>query len=314
MSTILPALFRRIKAPAWQRERLELADGDFLDLDWARRTDRQPRPLLILSHGLEGSTDGQYIKGMARLFLRRGYDILAWNFRGCSGEPNRLLRMYHSGASADLAAVIKHALGFRHYKEIALAGFSMGGNITLKYVGQRSGRISRRIKAAVAFSVPLHLESCAYELALWDRRIYMWQFLRSLRLKLEEKATRFGDQIDVSGLAHMRTFFEFDDAYTGPLHGFKDARDYWTRSSAINWLADIKIPTLLVNAADDPFLGGLCYPAGLARQSPAFYLEVPRHGGHVGFGPADREGQYWSERRAWDFISDFIPPISWPGQ
>ena len=291
LQTIVPSLFRRVPTVTTQRERLELEDGDFLDLAWSGKTSKR---LAILSHGLEGSCDGAYIQGMARALVREGYDALAWNFRGCGAEPNRLLSFYHSGATEDLDAVIRHALATHPAESIDLVGFSLGGNLTLKYLGEDRVR-SEKIRRAVAFSVPCDLADSSAKLSEPGNRIYMMRFLRSLREKLRVKDGIVPGELDLGDLRNVRNFLEFDDRFTAPLHGFKDANDYWTRSSCRQFLPGIRIPTLLVNALNDPFLGEKCYPREEAEGSRWFYLETPEEGGHVGFLQSRSS---WGEVRA----------------
>jgi len=297
--TIVPSLCRRVKPVTTLHERLELEDGDFLDLAWSGKSSRR---LAILSHGLEGSCNGTYIQGMARALVDAGWDALAWNFRGCGTEPNRLLSFYHSGATHDLDAVIRHALENHPAESIDLVGFSLGGNLTLKYLGEERER-PEQLHRAVAFSVPCDLANSAAKLSEPENRIYMARFLRSLRAKLRVKDGIFPGELDLSGIDSVKTFVEFDDRFTAPLHGFKDADDYWTRSSCRQFLPDIRIPTLLVNALNDPFLGNRCYPREEAAGSAFFHFEAPAKGGHVGF--PDATG-CWMERRAIDWLDASI--------
>jgi len=295
LQTIVPSLFRRVKPVTTQRERLELEDGDFLDLAWSGKSSKR---LAIFSHGLEGSCDAAYIQGMARALVEHGWDALAWNFRGCGLEPNRLLSFYHSGATEDLDAVIRHALATHPAESIDLIGFSLGGNLTLKYLGEPRER-SPKLHRAVAFSVPCDLADSSATLSKPENRIYMARFLRSLRAKLRVKDGIFPGELDLSNLDEVATFAQFDDRFTAPLHGFRDAVDYWTRSSCRQFLPDIRIPTLLVNALNDPFLGGKCYPRAEAQESEWFHLETPAEGGHVSFPAGD---QSWPSRRALGFL------------
>lgn len=295
--TIHPVLFRTPPAVATCSERLELEDGDFLDLEW---TGKENARLAILSHGLEGNSGAKYIRGMAAALSKRGWDVLAWNFRGCGDQPNRLASFYHSGKTEDLELVIRHAMDSHPAKQIDLIGFSLGGNLTLKYIGERGGEIDPAIRRAVAFSVPCELACSSAELSRWANRIYMERFMKTLRSKVIEKNQRFPELIDITGVGKLRNFAQFDDRFTAPLHGFEDALDYWKRSSSRQFLKNIKIPTLLVTAANDPILGPDCYPFPEAEESSSFFLEVPEQGGHVGFGTG---GEYWSEKRAVEFLS-----------
>jgi predicted alpha/beta-fold hydrolase len=301
LQTIYPALFRRIPAVVSRSERLELSDGDFIDLEWSGSSGTR---LAILSHGLEADMKTGYIRGMAAALIRAGWDVLTWNFRGCGGEPNRLLRMYHSGATEDLQMVVSHALANHAALSIDLVGFSLGGNLTLKYLGECPAELPQRLHRAATFSVPCDLACSSRQLSLPSNRIYMNRFLVAMRAKIRAKKTLFPDQLDLTGLDRIRTFHEFDDRYTAPIHGFRNAEDYWARNSSRQFLPQITLPTLLVNAANDPFLGPGCYPRDEAAGSRFFHFESPADGGHVGFPASGNGGQYWSETRAVEFLSD----------
>lgn len=299
--TIHPALFRHPPYVTRIAERIELADGDFLDLEWSGR--HRPK-LAILSHGLEASARTCYMQGMAGALIRRGWDVLAWNFRGCGIEPNRLLRMYHSGATEDLDAVVRHALANHPARTLDLIGFSLGGNLTLKYLGENPSSLPAELHRAVAFSVPCDLASSSAALARRSNSIYMGRFLRTMRAKLRSKDRMFPGKLDLTGLSQVRTFQAFDDRYTAPIHGFADAADYWARCSSRPFLAAIRHPTLLVNAANDPFLAPACYPSAEAAESECFHFESPVEGGHVGFPAGGSDGEYWSESRAAEFLRE----------
>jgi len=295
LQTILPVLFRRVVPITRERERIETPDGDFLDLDWNR--DHRSDSLVIITHGLEGNSANASVQGMVAAFHHAGWDSLAWNLRGCSGERNRLLRTYHSGAWEDLQCVIEHAAG--EYQIIVLVGFSIGGNLTLKYLGDHGSVIHPAIKGAVTFSVPCDLASSALALERNINSIYMNHFLRDLRRKIREKAKMFPEGISTEGIDRIRTFREFDGSYTAPLNGFLSAEDYWARASSKPSLTAITVPTLLVNALNDPFLGPECFPTKEAEVNPHFHLELPESGGHLGFITLGKE--YWSETRAVEF-------------
>jgi len=304
LQTIVPALARKAPQVTCQPERLELADGDFLDLEWFNEGRSR---LAILCHGLEASAAATYIQGMAEALIRRGWDVLAWNYRGCSGEMNRLPRFYHSGASEDLQAVVEHALATHPATELDLIGFSLGGNMILKYLGERSDH-SPRLHRAVTFSVPCDLACSSKTLGtLFNRSVYMKRFIDSLAGKIRAKQPMFPDLLDPAGLKGVRTFKQFDDRYTAPLHGFRDAEDYWARSSSRQFLSRIRIPTLLVNAANDPFLGPGCFPREEAEASDFLHLEIPATGGHVGFFGGGPEA--WVERRALEFLGSILSEI-----
>lgn len=296
VQTIVGAFLRRSQQARFERDRLELEDGDFLDLRWVREgRDR----LAILSHGLEGSTDEGYIRGMAAALSAAGWDALAWNFRGCGEEPNRLVRLYHSGATEDLSAVVDHAAA--SYARIALVGFSLGGNLTLKYMGEAPPHDS--VMAAVAISAPVDLAASARMLdQRWSNKLYLRRFIDSLVAKVEAKALHFPDQIDARGSRALRTFQEFDDRYTSRLHGFRDAADYWQQASARQFLLRITHPTLLLNARNDPFLAPECFPYPEAEESPCLFLETPVSGGHLGFLEFSNRLRPWFERRVTGFL------------
>ena len=303
LHTIYPALFRRVGGVDYERERIDTPDGDFLDLDWVKTGARR---VAILSHGLEGSTQRGYMRGMARALARHGWDVLAWNYRGCSGEVNRTLLAYHSGITEDLDVVVQHAFAQDVYAQVALIGYSLGGNVALKYVGERGEAIDPRLRAAVAFSVPCDLAASADRIDQPANRIYLARFLRDLRVKIRRKKARFPGALDFDAVHHITSLRAFDDTYTAPIHGYADAADYYARCSALRFIPDIALPTLLVSAADDPMLPETCYPVEMARRHPHFCLEVPRYGGHVGFAAFNDSGDYWSEQRAVRFLEEVL--------
>jgi predicted alpha/beta-fold hydrolase len=300
IQTILPVLLPRRLNIAFERERLEMKDGDFLDLDWLRTGGPK---LVVLSHGLEGCSDDHYNLGIARMLNAAGWDVLAWNLRGCGKEMNRLPRLYHSGDTADLAAVI-HFAAIR-YPRIVLIGFSLGGNLTLKYLGEASPHPA--VIGAVAISVPVDLAATARALDQhWDNRIYRQRFIKSLIAKVEIKARRFPNTFDITQSRMIRTFQEFDDRYTAPIHGFRDAADYWRKSSGQQYLHRITIPTLLLNAGDDPFLTPESFPFAEAERNPCLFFEVPESGGHLGFIDLARGTEPWFERRVVEFLATSV--------
>ncbi|MGX5820072.1 YheT family hydrolase [Chitinophaga lutea] len=298
--TIFPTIFRKLPAAAYTRTRLKTTDGDFLDLD---RSDVQSDRAVVILHGLEGNSRRQYVTGMVRIFNEGGYDTVSMNFRGCSGENNLAFRFYHSGETEDLQAVIDHLAAEGRYKSIHLIGFSLGGNVMLKYVGEKGASIPPIVRSAVAFSVPCDLRGSSLELEKKHNYIYMKRFIRTLSEKIVLKAQQYPGRLSLDGLSTITTFRQFDDRYTAPIHGFRDAEEYWAQASSRQFLPGIWIPTLLVNALDDPFLSPGSYPFEEAKDHPFFHLETPEKGGHVGFvtfgGP-----HYWSERRAFQFIHD----------
>lgn len=299
LQTVYPALKRRVTGFSYTRTRLELKDGDFLDLDISNV--QESKRGVLLAHGLEGCSERAYMRGMVRAFNRRGWNAFALNFRGCSGEPNRLLRFYHSGVSEDLlqAAEFVHTLGV---EQLMLVGFSLGGNVVLKLLGEWGKEVPAWVLGGVAISVPSDLKSSATVMLEPQNRVYMDRFLKDLREKIRLKQSRFPELLDDSGYESIRGFKDFDDRYTAPIHGFKDAEDYWARCSSRFFVDRIARPTLLLNALDDPFLTPLCFPEAAAQSSRFFHLEAPSRGGHVGFvGGGLMEDEYYSERRAIEF-------------
>lgn len=298
LETIYPALLRSVELQPYQRERITTSDHDFLDLDWLKQ---ESKKLIVISHGLEGNTQRAYMKGMAKVGFQHGFDILTWNYRGCSEEMNKTLGFYHSGATHDLATVLQHAQETGQYTEIFLIGFSLGGNLTLKYLGEERTRPAS-LKKAVAFSVPMDLHTSCNKISQPSNWVYSQRFVKSLKEKIIRKSKTLRE-LDVRGLDKIKTLWEFDDYFTGPIHGFKDALDYYDHCSAIRFVTDIKIPVLVISAANDPFLSPECYPHDLLRNHPYVSFESPQRGGHVGFAQFNKNGLYWSEQRAIEFLN-----------
>ncbi|MCK5097894.1 MAG: alpha/beta fold hydrolase [Desulfobacteraceae bacterium] len=298
VQTIIPSAFRKTSPVFYKRERVETTDNDFIDLDWSIVKSKK---LAIISHGLEGNSNRKYVKGMVNALNKNGWDALAFNFRGCSGEPNRLLKSYHSGYTEDIALTIKHARQQQRYNEIALIGFSIGGNMTLVYLGR--DKVDPIVKKAGVLSVPCHLEDSSACLAKFKNTIYMKRFLRMFHNKIKEKMALMPGQIDDKDFNKIKNFKDFDDRYTAPIHGFKNAVDYWKKCSSKQFIPNIKIPTLIINAKDDPFLSNSCYPIKESENNKNVTLDMPESGGHVGFITFNKEKIYWSEQRIVDFIS-----------
>ncbi len=300
LQTIIPTLFRHPDGVSYRRERMETDDGDFLDLDWSETG--AGRRVAIISHGLEGHSHRAYVLGMVRALNRSGWDALAWNQRSCSGEPNRTFRLYHNGATDDLQRVIDHVKQTGRYDEAALVGFSLGGNLTLLHLGRQAQRIDPLVKRAVAFSVPCDLKTGAERMSRKANALYMKRFLIDLHKKVRWKIEQFPDRIDDRGYDRIKDFKQFDDRYTAPVHGFRDAEDYWARCSCKPHIPGIAVPTLIVSAKNDPILSPQCYPIDEAAANPNVTLLMPRSGGHVGFMEFNRDGLYWSERVAAAFL------------
>lgn len=303
MQTLAPGIFRRIKDIDYQRERIETPDGDFLDLDWVQNGREQ---LVILTHGLEGNSGGQYIRGTARHFVRHGWDALAWNCRSCSGEMNRRFRMYHHGDTEDIDTVIRHALATGRYKTIVLVGYSMGGNITMKYLGTKGVHTYPEIKAGVAFSSPCDIAAGADVLDRWDNFIYKKRFMGFLSRKIRLKDKQFPGKLDVSKLKLVRRWRDFDEWFSAPITGHESADAFHRQASAKNFLEGIRIPTLLVSAVNDPILTPECFPVEIAGKHPYFHFELTPGGGHCGFRAKGDRDASWSEKRALAFCEKWI--------
>lgn len=292
--TLFAFLAHRHHPLPWQHERLELPDGDFLDLC---HLGPAGRPVVCLFHGLEGCVRSHYVGGLASALVAHGFRVTFMHFRGCSGEPNRLPRAYHSGETGDIGHLVE-ILRQRHERHALLAvGFSLGGNALLKYLGERGG--DSPLRAAVAVSPPLRLATAANRIDRGLSCIYQAYLMHRMKASTRARLRRLGTlPVDPQRMEHSRSFREFDDCVTAPLHGFRDADDYYGRSSSALWLAGIEIPTLVLHACDDPFLGPEGIPDGHGA-GPGVQFELSRHGGHVGFIGRNRFGLpvRWLERR-----------------
>jgi predicted alpha/beta-fold hydrolase len=307
LQTVFPVLFRKFDDVHYSRTQIETPDGDFFDLDVSG--DSSSGQLALIVHGLEGSSRTHYSQGMVRAFTQNGWAAAVLNLRGCSGPPNRLYQSYHSGFTEDLDQSIKWIKQSGRYTKIVLIGFSLGGNIVLKYLGDRATTIDPILAGAAAVSVPCDLASSAERLAAKENWIYQKRFMISLRSKLVQKQLR-GDQTNISPFPpKLKTFYDFDSLYTAPAHGFKSADDYWTRCSCRSVLSSISLPSLLLNARDDPFLSPACFPSEIAAKSSYLFSEFPKNGGHVGFDAFNSHKRYWHEDRILSFFSEKLPKI-----
>ncbi|MCQ4267961.1 hydrolase [Pseudomonas stutzeri] len=310
LQTLWNPFLRSAPALARRRERLWLADGDFIDLDWHGPHDAAA-PLVLVLHGLTGSSSSLYVLGLQQQLAARGWASVAINWRGCSGEPNLLPRAYHSGASDDLGEVINHLQASRPLAPLHAVGYSLGGNVLLKYLGE-SG-VSSPLRKAVAVSVPFRLDQCADRIGLGFSRLYQAHFMKAMVAYVKDKQRLFRERdlqqhlATLSGLGTldgMRTFWDFDGRITAPLHGYRDAQDYYRRASSRYFLPDIAIPTLLIQAADDPFVFRHSVPEP-SELSPTTTLELHAHGGHVGFiEGTPRRPRYYLERRIPQWLAD----------
>ncbi len=303
--TLWGKFFRRTRIADLHRVRWETPDNDFIDLYRLRGPAKAPR--LLFLHGLEGTIRSHYVGGFFHEAKRRGWSADLLIFRGCGDEPNRAARFYHSGETTDLAFAVERVVAESPNTPLVLAGVSLGGNVLLKYLGERGSLLPRSVVAAGAVSVPYDLERGARFIGVGFSRIYDRHFLRTLRRKALEKLDRYPGLFDRVALDRAHTLEDFDDAVTAPVHGFTDAHDYYNRSSALRWLAAIRVPTLLLSARDDPFLpvSVLDDVRKVAEHNPELSLEFTEHGGHAGFvgGTWPWRPAYYAEWRVCEFLA-----------
>ena len=299
-NTIYRALFMK-ESVEYSRKRVTTWDQDFIDLDFSLVGSKT---LVILIHGLEGSSQSKYILAATSEFNNEAMDTVAFNLRGCSGEDNLLLQTYHSGKTDDVHFIINYILKNYSYQNIVLAGYSLGGNLTLKYMGEFAKTLSSKIKCAIAVSVPVDLASSSVAMSSYKNKIYMEAFLKTLRLKVLEKAHKFPEfKLDKDKLFKAKAFSDFDALYTAPVYGYSGAEDYWEKASSKPYLKSIETPTLLISSEDDPFLATACFPIKEAKASKNFYLEMTKYGGHVGFISSFLiDKNRWLENRMLNFI------------
>lgn len=309
--TVGGRLLRTVGGVHFRRERLETPDGDFLDLEYSE-VEGAPvpagAPLVLKLHGLEGSAHSGYSVQLARALAARGLRSVGLNFRSCGGEMNRTARFYHSGETEDVAQVLEHLGKTVAPQKLGALGFSLGGNVLLKYLGERGDDARRRLSAAVAVSVPYDLAACADHMSTGASRIYAGFFLRSLRKKVAVKEAVLGGRCDVNRAMMARSVREFDDALTAPLHGFDNAEEYYRKSSAGQFLPAVRIPALLIHALDDPIALGQTIPHAEISENPLLHTDFPPSGGHVGFvaGPGPWAPHFWAEARGAAFLSDSL--------
>ena len=298
-STIYSAKLRPVPKLLQERERMQLPDGDFLDIDWSF-SQKPSKKVAILLHGLEGNAQRVYITGQGKALIENGWDVASMNHRGCSGEDNLLYESYNSGRTYDLAALVEFILNKDHYDEITLIGFSLGGNLVLKYLGERN-TLPKQVKKGVAISSPLQLNGSLESLIKRENWVYNQTFVNDLRKKYKRKMPHFPEKMNLADYRQITSLLAFDNIYTAPAHGFTDAQDYYKKSSSLQFLPNIKTPVLILNAKNDSFLSKDCYPTDIASGSKNIFLETPKYGGHVGFHITNK--LYYSEKRALEFIN-----------
>lgn len=292
------AAFRTAPAIRYSRERIDTPDGDFLDLDWCANGSSR---LVIVSYGMESGPATPYVRAAVDALRTDSFDVVVWNYRGCSGEPNRKEHFYHGSLIDDLHAVILRGLE-RGYREMALAGFSLGGNLLLNYLGRMGDQIPVAVRRAAAFSVPVNVAECAVQLRRPANRLYARLFLRSFRKKIRAKMSVMPDRVDDHAFDSIATLEDYDERYTVPHFGFGTVPEMYRAVSSLHVLDRIRTPVLLVNAQDDPFMGPSCFPRETARASEFLHFENPRHGGHLGFLQSLHAS--WMERRLVEFLSE----------
>ena len=303
ISTIYAAKLRSVKPVAQSRERLKLKDGDFIDIDWSTANSCRSNKVLVILHGLDGNAQRPYVLGLAHHFNKYGWDVAAINFRGCSGEINKLYKSYNAGASEDLDLVITSILSKKQYETLAINGFSLGANLLLKYLGEGND-LPQELKAAVAISAPCDLYASLKKLEESRNWIYSTRFIMQLKKQLFLREKHFPEEITKEQISNCTNLFQIDELYTSQAHGYASALEYYEKSSALSFLANIKTPTLLINAKNDGFLSENSSPYPIAENSLNLYLETPEYGGHVGF--LQKKDATYTEERALEFITSHI--------
>ncbi|WP_293266198.1 hydrolase [Neptunomonas sp.] len=303
VQTILP-VFTKVESPALSRQRLELNDGDFIDLDWTGDP-YSASSIVVILHGLEGSSDSHYVRRLLRDCDRLGLCAVVHHHRGCSGEANRLARSYHSGDTQDISHTLQYLQESFPQATLCAVGYSLGGNVLIKYLGELQGNSA--IDRAVVVSAPLQLSACAKRLEKGFSTLYQWHLVKQLRQKLTDKFTdrTIVNQVSITlkQVSTLKTFYQFDHQVTAPLHGFKGVDDYYAKASGFGYLAKIKQPTLVIHAADDPFMNADVIPSAHQCSTGVTY-ELHQHGGHVGFidGGSPLKPRFYLEQRIIQFL------------
>ncbi len=301
-NTVYRPFFMKDKSH-YKRKRITTWDNDFLDLDFSFV---KSKSIVLLIHGLEGSSNSNYIVTASNELNLNGFDAVAMNLRGCSGEDNLLVETYHSGKTDDVNFVINYLVENYNYDNIILCGYSLGGNLTLKYLGEYSN-IPKEVKGAIAVSVPVDLTTSQAELNKLKNKLYLTEFLRSIKLKILEKAHKHPEyKINKKLLFKATKFRHLEKQYTVPVFGFDSSEDYWIKASSKPYIPKIQLPTLLINAKDDSFLSKECFPIDEAKNSTNFHLMLPNYGGHVGFITSFTSKNRWIEHQIINFIKKKI--------
>ncbi|NNE28152.1 MAG: alpha/beta fold hydrolase [Saprospiraceae bacterium] len=302
--TIFVNLFRKPTFIRPEREKVLTPDGDFFLVDWYKQGSKK---CIIIAHGLEGDSKRQYVRGLGKTMFDEGWDVLAKNFRSCGGKINYLPGSYHCAHTQDLELLVDRIQAEGVYDTLVLAGFSLGGNVSLLYAGRKASEMPSVVKAVVGVSVPCDLVESVDELDAPKNRHYLLQFFRPLKNKVRQKVGRGIISKDRAKLIYKaKNFRELDEVYTAPLHGFDSARDYWAKASSLSHLTQIRVPSLLINAMDDTFISKTCFPTEIAKSSPDFHLVIPPVGGHVGFVSGFPWTSLWSEQKIKSFLIDTL--------
>jgi len=303
-NTIYRPLFMK-DSIEYERKRITTWDHDFFDLDFSIIGSKT---LAILIHGLEGNSESKYMVSSANELNSIGVDTVSFNLRSCSGEDNLLLSTYHSGKTEDVDFVVKYVLENYDYENIVIVGFSLGGNLTLKYLGEQGDNLSPKIKGGIAVSVPIDIATAEIEMDKLKNKFYIEVFFKTMKNKVLEKAYKFPEyKLDKDKLFKAKKFKHLEHLYTVPVFGFKSPEDYWEKASSKPYLSKIQKPTLLINAKDDTFLSKECFPFDEAHNSKNFFFEAPNYGGHVGFMSSFKlSDNTWLEKRISRFIIENI--------
>ncbi len=318
LQTILPRVYRKNHTLNVTTETLTLPDGDFVDLAWTRKPEQgETTPIVAVFHGLEGSINSFYARGMMDAIRAQGWIGVLMHFRGCSGKLNKHARAYHSGETEDARFFLNHIQSHYPTAPLSAIGFSLGGNVLTKYLGEES-HLSQ-LASAVVISAPLHLAGCAERISRRFSRIYQKYLLDMLKnttiKKMEAFKSAFPLKLSADQIARFKTLMQFDDAITAPLHGFKSAADYYAKASGLQFLKSIKTPSLFIHAKDDPFMSHSVIPSS-ADLSPTIQYELSEAGGHVGFlsGKNPMNPTFWLEKRAPLYIAEQLKKFRTGGQ
>ncbi|MBN2531274.1 MAG: alpha/beta fold hydrolase [Spirochaetales bacterium] len=298
LQSIFPAVFRKVKDVDYTRERIYTPDDDFLDLDWSKKSNEK---LIILVPGLEASSRTKYILGMIHVFNKRLWSTVVFNPRGLSGEANNQLIQYHAGKTDDFHLALEHIVSKNIYKSIVIVGFSFGANMILKYLGEEKYNIPQEIEKVTCASVTCDITASANKL---DGTIYFNYFMGKFKKNIKLKEEKFPEQFNLKDWNKIKNFRQYIERYVTAFNEFKDAAEYWYTTSCMHFLKNIKIPTLIINSKDDPFLTEKSYPISDAENNFYLYIELPDHGGHNGFILFNKEREYYLEKRFIEFIEN----------